>query len=163
MHQVKTNCVDKKTSDPIDYTEEHTGFVWAFTREWYKMYEFDDMIITGMGDTIFANSITKRVYTDVGSLFYHKYRIHAKSYNKPVIYESCDLHVYHLNHGPLANRQYANINYIMKEVFLNQNIRCIDAVLVRRKDGILEYHKKHIGLFNSVMLNYFKIRDDDWG
>jgi hypothetical protein len=61
VHEVKTNCVDKKTRDPIDYSTEHTGFVWAFTREWYRAYNFDDMFISAGGDTIFANNITKRV------------------------------------------------------------------------------------------------------
>ncbi len=161
VHEVKTNCVDNKTRDPIDYTTEHSGFVWAFTREWYRTYNFDDMFISGYGDTIFANNITKRGFTDVASIFYFKYRLGVKLYTDVVSYDSCDLNIYHLNHGPLVNRQYANINYNISLVFSKNNIDSIEKVLVRRDDGILEYHKKHHELFNSVMISYFKLRDDD--
>jgi len=161
VHEVKTNCVDKKTRDPIDYATEHTGFVWAFTREWYRAYNFDDMFISAGGDTIFANNITKRSFTDLGSRFYYKYRLDAKLHTEDVSYDSCDLNVYHLNHGPLVNRQYVNINYNIDLVFQKNNIDSIETLMIRREDGILEYHEKYIELFNSVMLAYFKIRDDD--
>lgn len=161
VHEVKTNCVDNKTKDPIDYLVEHTGFVWAFTREWYKTYDFDDMFISAGGDTIFANNITKRLFSDIGSIFYYKYRVGVKLYTEDVSYDSCDLNVYHLNHGPLVKRQYVNINYNIDLVFSKKNIESIETVMIRRKDGILEYHEKYIELFNSIMLTYFKIRDDD--
>ncbi len=161
VHQVKTNCVDKKTFELINYQDEHSGFVWAFTREWYKTYYFDDMFISGYGDTIFANNITKRMFTDIGSLFYYKYCVIVKPLVETVLYDSCNLNIYHLNHGPLVNRQYANINNILSVVFLKNNIESIDAVLVRRKDGILEYHEKYAELFNYILLTYFKTRDDD--
>lgn len=161
VHEVKTNCVDKKTLDPIDYTAEHTGFVWAFTREWYKTYNFDDMFISAGGDTIFANNITKRVFTDIGSRFYYKYRLNAKLHTEDVSYDSCDLNVYHMNHGPLVNRQYANINLTISTVFSKNNIDSIETIMNRREDGILEFHEKYAELFNSVMLTYFKTRDDD--
>lgn len=163
VHQVKTNCVDKKTTNQINYDVEHSGFVWAFTREWYKTYDLDDMCISACGDTIFANNITKRKFTDIGSLFYYKHCVNAKSNTDDVLYNSCNLNIYHLNHGPLVNRQYTNINHVLNFVFIKHNIDSIDAILVRRDDGILEYHEKYAELFNFVMLTYFKTRDDDWG
>ena len=161
VHEVKTNCVDNKTTNTIDYTVEHSGFVWAFTRDWYKTYNFDDMGISACGDTIFANNITKRKYNDIGSFFYYNYRFNVKPYANVVLYDSCDLNIYHLNHGPLVNRQYTNINFVLNSTFVKYNIKSIDDVVIRRDDGILEYNKKYIDLFNNLMLEYFKIRDDD--
>lgn len=161
VYETKTNCVDNKTTAPIDYAIEHSGFVWAFNREWFKSYDFDDMMLTSMGDTIFANNVTKRAFVDIGSFFYYKYRKSAVPYTQDILYDSCDLDVYHLNHGPLINRQYTNINYILKLTFLKYKINAIDKIMVRNSEGILEYHADYANIFNNIMLTYFKNRDDD--
>jgi hypothetical protein len=157
----KTNCVDKKTSDSIDYLVEHTGFVWAFDRKWFSSYHFDDIIISGMGDTVLANNITKRPYNGAGSLYVNFSR-NLKSSNVDVPYGSCNLKIYHLNHGPLINRQYNSINYILNSTFIKNGFKKIDDVLCRRDDGILQYKPEYLSLFNSILFSYFKIRNDDF-
>ena len=160
--QTKSNCVDNKTTEPIDYVAEHSGFVWAFDREWFKSYFFDDKFISGIGDTIFANNITKRSFNDVGSQFYYKYNSSDILFSDVVKYDSCELNVYHLNHGPLANRQYANIIVLINEIFVKNNIKTIDEIFLRREDNILEFHPRHLIVLNEFMLAYFKRRDDDF-
>ena len=157
----KTNCVDKKTFDPINYKFEHTGFVWAFDRQWFSSYHFDDMIISGMGDTVLANNITKRSYNGAGS-FYVNFSSYIKPSTVNAPYDSCDLNVYHLNHGPLINRQYNSINYILNSTFIKNGFKKIDDVLCRRDDGILQYKPEYLSLFNSILFSYFKIRNDDF-
>lgn len=162
IFESKTNCVDKKTFDPINYKVEHTGFVWAFDREWFLSYLFDDMIITGMGDTVFANNITRRSYNDAGSSFYINFSSYLKPSTVNVPYGSCDLIVHHLNHGPLVNRQYVNINQILNSTFVQNGLKKIDDVLCRRDDGILQYKPEYLPVLNHIMLTYFKIRNDDF-
>ena len=161
IFESRTNCVDNKTFEPINYKAEHTGFVWAFDRQWFSTYYFDDMIISGMGDTVLANNITKRSYNGSGSFYVNFYsHINPSAVNAP--YGSCDLNVYHLNHGPLINRQYNSINYILNLTFNQNGFKKIDDVLSRREDGILQYKPEYLPLMNSVLLSYFKVRNDDY-
>ena len=161
IFESRTNCVDNKTFEPINYKAEHTGFVWAFDRQWFSTYYFDDMIISGMGDTVLANNITKRPYNSSGS-FYVNFSSHINPSAVNAPYGSCDLNVYHLNHGPLINRQYNSINYILNLTFNQNGFKKIDDVLSRREDGILQYKPEYLPLMNSVLLSYFKVRNDDY-
>ena len=161
IFESRTNCVDNKTFEPINYKAEHTGFVWAFDRQWFSTYYFDDMIISGMGDTVLANNITKRPYNGSGS-FYVNFSSHINPSAVNAPYGSCDLNVYHLNHGPLINRQYNSINYILNLTFNQNGFKKIDDVLSRREDGILQYKPEYLPLMNSVLLSYFKVRNDDY-
>ena len=161
IFESRTNCVDNKTFEPINYKAEHTGFVWAFDRQWFSTYYFDDMIISGMGDTVLANNITKRSYNGSGS-FYVNFSSHINPSAVNAPYGSCDLNVYHLNHGPLINRQYNSINYILNLTFNQNGFKKIDDVLSRREDGILQYKPEYLPLMNSVLLSYFKVRNDDY-
>lgn len=158
--QTKNNCIDAKTTNVINYKIEHTGFIWAFDRKWYIDYEFDDKFATGLGDTIFANNITKRIYNDFGSIFYHRFST-AKKYTEAVHYASCDLNVYHLNHGPLMNRQYSSINKMIFDIFIEHDIKTMDEIFIRRDDNILEWNLKYLKIFNDMMFEYFVNRNDD--
>lgn len=161
VHEIKTNCVDNKTAESINYNYEHTGFVWAFQRNWYASYDFDDMFITGMGDSIFATNITRRQIREYGCLLYYNYN-KSKVQNKTAVrYDSCDLNVYHLNHGALVNRQYSNIHATIYNAFLKYKITDYSEILIRRDDSIIEYTPKYLTIFNDIMLTYFKQRDDD--
>ncbi len=164
INSSRTNCVDNKTLSPIKYRVEHSGFVWAFDRKWFSTYCFDDMIISGMGDTVLANNITKRVYDDreSSSIFYKNFSDPAKFLLTEVSYGSCDLNVYHLNHGPLVNRQYDNIHNSILTVFAQNNIKKIDDIMRRRDDGILEYKPAFLDIMNTVLINYFRKRNDDF-
>jgi hypothetical protein len=156
----KTNCVDNQKKTTIDYRVEHPGFVWAFDREWFKEYNMGDTTINCFGDVIFANNITKRPNNDVGSYIYYKYSNDAK-YEKVVTYGSCNLNIYHLNHSPLNNRQYASINSALLKLFEKLNIENVDDVLMRRDDNILEWRPEYLDIFNDFMMKYFINRNDD--
>jgi hypothetical protein len=157
---VKTNCVDNPKKSVINYSIEHTGFVWAFDRQWFKQYNMVDTTINCLGDTIFANNITKRPFYDEGSTLYYKYSNDTK-YTTDVTCESCDLNIKHLNHGPMANRQYESIHKTLLELFKKLNIKNLHDILVRRDDNILEWRPEYIDTFNQFMMNYFVKRNDD--
>lgn len=158
--KIKTNCVDNPNKTLIDYSREHTGFAWAFDRQWFKEYNMKDTTINSLGDTIFANNITKRPYYDIGSVFYYKFS-NDKKYTEEVTHASCNLNIYHLNHGPIANRQYTSIHTTLLELFKKLNIKNVDDVLMRRDDNILEWIPEYIDTFNEFMMDYFVKRNDD--
>ena len=160
ISQTKTNCIDYKTNDEINYSLEHTGFIWAFDRTWFRNYKFDDECIIGAGDSILSNKITKRKCSSLGSKIFFMFSI-KEEYLDEVIYDSCELNVYHLSHGPLLNRQYISFKQIMYDLFVTLNIKKIDDVLVRRDDNILEWNPTYIDIFNRTLMDYFKKRNDD--
>lgn len=157
---IKTNCVDNPNKTTIDYSREHTGFVWAFGRQWFKHYNMVDTTINCLGDTIFANNITKRPYSDIGSIFYYKFSGDTK-YTENVTCASCNLNIYHLNHGSTTNRQYTSIHLMLLELFKKLKVDNVDNVLMRRDDNILEWKPQYIDTFNEFMMNYFIKRNDD--
>jgi hypothetical protein len=156
----KTNCIDNKITNYINYAKEHSGFIWAFKRDWFNNYNFDDKLISSFGDTLFANNITKKIKDDIGSIMYYKFS-NKKEYNESVDYDSCDLNTYHLNHGLLKNRQYTSINKTLYDTLNNLNIKSIDELFVRRDDNILEFSPEYITIFNKIMIDYFNNRNDD--
>lgn len=160
VNTVKHNCIDNKESNFINYTLEHSGFIWAFSRTWFNEYNMNDYLICGSGDTLFANNITKKIGNDSGSNLYYVL-FNFKKYTTDVEYDSCELNIYHLNHGLLLNRQYNSRNKILYDTIRKLNIKTIDEVFVRRTDNILEYHPKYLKLFNTIMVDYFKTRNDD--
>jgi hypothetical protein len=156
----RTNCIDKKTTDMIDYNIEHTGFIWGFDRTWFKNYKLNDKTITGLGDTILSNNITKRNDNDFGSRFYYQFSSEQKYLDKTE-YESCELNVYHLNHSPIVNRQYLSIHQILYNAFTKLNITNVDEILIRRDDNILVWNSTYLQIFNNIMFDYFTKRNDD--
>ena len=157
---IKTNCVDNPKKTEVYYSREHTGFVWAFDRQWFRQYNMCDTTINSFGDTILANNITKRPYSGLGSLMYYKFS-NDKKYTKDVTCASCNLNIYHLNHGPIANRQYMSIHTTLLELFKKLKVENVDDVLMRRDDNILEWRPEYIEVFNEFMMDYFVKRNDD--
>jgi hypothetical protein len=157
---VKTNYLDTSNRNVIDYSKEHTGFAWAFDRQWFREYKMCDTTINSLGDTIFSNNITKRRRDDIGSFIYYKFSNDTK-YEKDVTYDSCNLNIYHLNHGPMINRQYTSIHITLLELFKKLKVYNVDTVLMRRDDNILEWKPEYIDVFNEFMMNYFVKRNDD--
>lgn len=156
----KMNCIDNKESKYINYKLEHSGFIWAFNRKWFNDYNIDDKLLSGYGDTILANNITKKIGHDIGSQLYYLLST-IKKYTTDVNYAACNLNIYHLNHGLLTCRQYGSINKTLYDTIYKLKIKNIDALLVRRADNILEYHPNYLTAFNEIMLDYFKNRNDD--
>jgi len=160
VNNVKKNCIDNRESIHINYTLEHSGFIWAFNRTWFNDYTMNDYLIAGSGDTILANNITKKIGNDAASKLYYSL-LNFKKYTTDVTYDSCHLNIYHLNHGLIINRQYTSLNIILYDIISKLKITYIDEILVRRADNILEYNPNYLTLFNSIMINYFKKRNDD--
>ena len=134
----------------------HTGYVWAFHRDWYDrvggLYEY---ALVGGGDTCLAYlcgftfpSLSKAYKDDmppssVNKISYLPYTI------------------WHLPHGQPGKRQYKErmdvILLTMKSLQIDRLRNAVD----RGADGILEWKPQYKTHLNSVLLNYFKSREDD--
>jgi len=154
----KGNCIDGSGS-VIQWEKEHPGFVWAFDRKWFQKSNFCDKSICIGGDTIIHDFVKKR-NTAHGN-FYKKY-FDANMNTDGIVYDSCSMTVWHLNHGSLVNRQYVNIIDIMINTITTHNIRTMNDVILQRTDAIYEWSTPfYKELFNGIMKQYFKERDED--
>jgi len=145
----------KSTSDIFSHTY-HPGFVWGFRREWYKRVGFFDWAVSGSGDTLSAAAWMKQLISkNTHSLpmsIQPAYDEFCKM-AKPKITYLKEMHVFHLYHGSRANRQYSNRHQMLN---IERDIR---KLINTNTDGVYEW--SDVDGWNSKMLSYFVMRDDD--
>ena len=148
--QTKPNAIDPPHAG-------HQGFVYAFDREFFRRFGLEDRCTTSTsGDTLLLTDLIGSPSTDPYMSLFRA--AHDKTGLRP---GSCDLNIYHLNHGMLAKRHYSDLRQAWLDVFSRLHITSIDDVQIRREDGILEWKPEFRTEFNSRMLAYFKSRGDD--
>ena len=154
IEKTKTNCVDRVNT--TNWANEHPGHVWAFDRQWYKAANISDMTVVGGGDMFLYATLCDISMDHPNLKMYTCIHTHYEGH-----LTSCRLHVYHLNHGPLASRQYAdriiNMGVLMNEL----GVVDITQTLCRREDRILEWKPEYKERINAYMYRYFSSRDDD--
>ena len=158
--KTKTNCVDNRVDEGVHYSEEHTGFVWAFRMDWFRAYSFDDRMVSTMGDNIMACNITKRDRNAGYMQSYFAFSGEALWAGK-VDYGSCPLSVYHMSHGLMHNRQYVSIRTTLNQAIETFKVPNSAALFERRGDRILEWAPAYKSEMNRIFMNYFRTRDDD--
>jgi hypothetical protein len=153
----KTNCVDSNASQ-IDWKCEHSGHIWAFRRDWYNDAAISDMTIIGGGDTILQYIVRGRQNTrDTTYAIYQHLIIPVPT---PTL-GSCDLTIYHLNHGMTLNRQHVSrIGDLDAAIRATGQTRVADVVQ-RRADGLLEWKPPYCAVLNTCVQRYFACRRDD--
>ncbi len=85
-------------------------------------------------------------------------------YPFPVIqftYNTCDLNVFHLNHGSLTNRHYQDVKANVITFMDSNNIKRFDDFIYTRDDGIFEINHVFKDAFNDLLIKYFDSRDED--
>jgi hypothetical protein len=134
----------------------HTGYVWAFRRDWYDrvggLYEY---ALIGGGDTCLAVmcgfsflSATRGYKDDIPSSSLHK--ISYLPYT-----------IWHLPHGQSEKRQYKERMDVIRLTMKSLQIDSLRNAVDRGTDGIFEWKSQYKTHLNSVLLNYFKSREDD--
>lgn len=162
INRERTNCLDIPDGTHVDFTKEHTGFIWAFDREWFKKCKFVDITGTSSsGDALLYNFI-KNQHKD--TMDYYKF--YMSFYNPKMnvtglTYESCNLTIYHFNHGSLTNRQYASMIHRIKEKLRLLQVKNGMDIFIRREDNILEWAPKYKDALNEMYRTYFKERQED--
>jgi hypothetical protein len=160
VESVRTNCIDAPSTSIINYREEHTGFVWAFDRAWFKTCRFIDVsVVSSSGDSLLHDMI-KAPRKSACTPFYEKY-FDIKLTTDKLTYDSCSLSVYHLNHGFIHNRQYRSMVELVEEKLKEMKVASAASLIVRRADNILEWDPAYRSQMNKMMQTYFDKRRED--
>ncbi len=145
----------KRFYDENNGKNYHPGFAWAFTRDWYNKAGFYDLAIIGSGDTMFAYGVMGYPIQENN----YETRIYKKSYTDwKMTTENprCSLlpvTLYHLYHGPIANRQ-----YVSRYSYFEEYKEIEECISGKNEDGVYELKDS---IVNSNMLTFFKTRNDD--
>jgi hypothetical protein len=136
-----------------DACKYHSGFGWAFTRQWYNSHGFIDKTVIGSGDFLFVNTLLGRTLNNKYLTLYKTAREEwINRLTLPVIYTVLPVTVYHMFHGSLANRQYESRNTIFN------GIENIEDIIYKNEYGVFEL--KDLS-FNEKTYKYFCQRNDD--
>jgi hypothetical protein len=131
----------------------HSGFGWAFTREWYNKAGFIDQAVIGSGDLLFCYGLYGKRYSTTQNFSFYETSI-QKWYetigNPKIIF--LPVTIYHLFHGKLERRQYISRNDILN------GVNDINAILFKNKYGVFELTNQE---YNKQLYAYFKDRKDD--
>jgi hypothetical protein len=136
----------------------HPGYVWAFRRDWFDsvggLYEY---ALIGGGDICFANMIgvLPKLITNV---YKHDLPPHTSSTTKT---SYLPYTIWHLPHGQQEKRQYNERMTAIRSAMTALRIDCLQNAVDRGSDGIFEWKPMYSAHLNSVLLNYFKSREDD--
>lgn len=154
----KSSCLDSPASK-INWDKEHAGFAWAFTRAWYNGHPFKDInIVTTGGDTLLHDLVMGRK-SSTYELYHNEYE-RVKQVARPT-YESCSLHVYHLNHGSQKKRKYIDFLAQIQAGMKSFGARYISETIYKREDGIIEWNPEFRNELNRIIVAYFNSRHED--
>lgn len=132
----------------------HTGFAWAFRRDWLEriggLFEY---ALTGSGDTALAYCVGLK------DEVHEVYRPDLMRRATRVGFLSGDL--YHLPHGKTSNRQHVTRILNLERIVKKYEIRKLSQMTERNDDGILEWKKEYKMEMNELLLKYFQDREDD--
>jgi hypothetical protein len=152
---LKFKSIQVKPSITYKASTGHTGYVWAFRRDWYHrvggLYEY---ALIGGGDTCLSYmcgftflSATRGYIDDIPS------SVQKISYLPYTIW--------HMPHGLSEKRQYKERMDIIRLTMKSLRIDRLRNAVDRGADGIFEWKPQYKTHLNSVLLNYFKSREDD--
>ena len=144
-----------KTSIVKDNRDGHTGYAWAFRRDWWERAGLYEYALIGGGDKCLAHMagvelawLPKPYLADVPP------RIETR-----VNY--LDGTIWHLPHGSLEKRKYVERAATLSDAMRSLRIARLRDAVERNHDGIFEWKSQYKATMNALLLNYFKSREDD--
>lgn len=160
INRFRTNSIDTPSSQMVDYEKEHVGFLWAFDRTWFKACKFIDItVISSNGDSMLHDSIKPPRKSFCYKFYTEEFGV-SMNIDK-LSYDSCNLSIYHLNHGSLNHRQYKSILDLVQEKLKAMNVSKAIDIIVRRPDNIIEWNPKYKEKMNRMLRTYFMDRRED--
>jgi hypothetical protein len=144
----------------------HPGFAWAFRREFIEPIGIFDLNILGSGDSLLASSIIRCKghdslfdnYLTVLHIYFKKY--YELFNNTRQTYYKQD--VYHLWHGNQTNRWGSKNRFEQfQDSCKRNNINEKDDIYQLNSQGIYEFKESIREEFNTIILDYFKSRNED--
>ncbi len=135
---------------PVQY---HSGFGWAFKRNWYKKAGFIDDAVLGSGDLIFSYGLYGKTYPGTQDISFYANSITKwyKTIDNPSI-TFLPVTVFHMFHGDLINRQYVSRNKIFK------GIKDVNDAIYKNAYDVYELKDEKL---NEKCYQYFLSRMDD--
>lgn len=143
----------------------HCGFTWAARRNFFQPIGFFDLDVFCNADILFAWSLFKLndKMKDAKLLRIIKcnipdYNEYCLKFNNPrtTCYPQT---IYHLWHGSKSNRHYGNRYTEIHNI--TKDIQSKDELFEINSYGVYEYNIKYRDELNTVILNYFKRRNED--
>jgi hypothetical protein len=146
----KNKYVNLESKDCCKY---HSGFGWAFRRQWYNDHGFIDKAVIGSGDYTFMTAAIGRVMQHEPLKIYDTiikdWEKNLKSLPK---IDTLPVTIYHMFHGKLSSRQYSSRNAIF------DGIKNIEDIITKNEYGVFELTDPSL---NEKMYEYFCKRNDD--
>ena len=163
VEATKSNSLDS-TSVDFNWDKEHVGFCVAVNRNVFHTIKIYNTFMIG-GDTQLVlylkhkGDIPLQIIKNTRQIINYlpNYPINKITYT----YDSCNLNIFHLNHGTHQNRNYWDIIKQLLEFFNKKDIKCFDDFLYIREDGIFEIKENLRDETNKFMKNYFDYRLED--
>jgi hypothetical protein len=158
------NALDNR-SDSIEWSRDHPGFAYAFTREFLKAHPVisNNIPLIG-GDTVLCATILKKIPTCSNVLtFYRMYSRHMTHDIPAECVGSSNLSIYHLNHGIYKKRRFTDLINLWKTLMSLLNMSTLDEMLYLTRSGILSWKSDIEPICNKLLHEYFLSRDDDCG
>ena len=152
----KFTIIQKKDikSDRSTLFNHHSGFGWAFQREWFNKVGFYEYCILGSGDLrsgLFW--LNHQLNDDIKSQVYNLTDDLFSKMEKPII-TYIPGNIYHLYHGSEKNRQYISRHKIL------ENINNIVDILIIKENMPFEF-KPEYKYINDQIKEHLKNRFDD--
>lgn len=154
----------------MDKEDGHTGFVWAFTRQFFKLCRLPDFCVTGSGDMCFYRLIVNNVGLTnpifsylVPSMnnYVKSFNILAKDSNIIINFGYVNQYVYHLYHGSRDNRKYENRHLTIMNTLKKLNVVSIDYVIDYDSNGLRCWKPLYKEEMNKHIKKYLCDRNDD--
>lgn len=159
VHQLNIRFQVEATKASLCYTNGgHTGYAWAFRRDWWiKQGGLYMYALIGGGDKCLAHTagielewIPKPYETDLSG---------GRPSDVSITY--LPFTIWHLPHGSLLKRNYIERASRLQDAMRSLGIeRLRDAVEIN-SDGVFEWKARYKQVMNTLMMNYFMGREDD--
>jgi hypothetical protein len=146
-----------KTSLVNDNIRGHSGFVWAFRRDWWLrvrgLYEY---ALIGGGDKCLAHTAGVKL-----AWIPKPYQYDIPEPQTDTRFAYLPGTIWHLPHGALEKRKYIERSDVLADAMKRLHILNLRDAVERNADGIFEWRPPYKTIMNALMFNYFKSREDD--
>lgn len=145
------------TSQTFGYNGGHTGYAWAFRRDWWDrnggLYMY---ALIGGGDKCLAHSAGIEL-----EWIPKPYESDVPERSLDVLTTYLPVTIWHLPHGSLLKRNYIERASRLQDTMRSLGIEHLRDAVETNADGVFEWKARYKPVMNTLMLNYFIGRDDD--
>ena len=148
-------------------SSKHSGFAWAFRRNFIEPIGMFDLAFMGSGDTIIGSAVTQKNYIakEWNKLKLESYitqsKIYLNKFNGAISTYYNNNKVYHLWHGSISNRCYYSRYTEFNNFYTEHSMIINDNIFEKNVYGLYEYKENIKTKLNDIVFKYFKNRNED--